>query len=305
MAILGARTPIRLNSASPAPRLVVPRTTCRVFTEGTRHHAERRREHGIGPEHRCPRHGDGYRHGRHADLHPGRDGCRHLRHRLVQRPAPDQRRARLRDERQLCGDGFGLRRQRRRGQHQRDHQRHGCGRSQLRAPVFTEGTSTTRSVAEENTASDDNIGTAVTATDADTSDTLTYTLGGTDASSFDIEPNSGQIKKKSGVTYNYEAKPSYAVTVSVSDGNGGADSINVTINVTSDRAALIALYNATDGDNWTNNTNWLSNEPLSSWYGVNTTIYGRVTRLYLPENHVERDDPGRAGGPGQTPGAVA
>ena len=119
---------------------------------------------------------------------------------------------------------------------------------------------TTRSVAEENTASDDNIGTAVTATDADTSDTLTYTLGGTDASSFDIEPNSGQIKKKSGVTYNYEAKPSYAVTVSVSDGNGGADSINVTINVTSDRAALIALYNATDGANWTDNTNWLSNE---------------------------------------------
>ena len=154
------------------------------------------------------------------------------------------------------------------------------------APVFTEGTSTTRSVAEENTASDDNIGTAVTATDADTSDTLTYTLGGTDASSFDIEPNSGQIKKKSGVTYNYEAKPSYAVTVSVSDGNGGADSINVTINVTSDRAALIALYNAIDGDNWTNNTNWLSNEPLSSWYGVNTTIYGRVTRLDLHENQL-------------------
>ena len=153
------------------------------------------------------------------------------------------------------------------------------------APVFTEGTSTTRSVAEEYTVSDDNIGTAVTATDDD-GDTLTYTLEGTDASSFDIEPNSGQIKKKSGLTYNYEANPSYAVTVSVSDGKGGEDSINVTINVTSDRAALIALYNATDGDNWKNNTNWLSNEPLSSWYGVNTTIYGRVTRLYLPENQL-------------------
>ena len=42
------------------------------------------------------------------------------------------------------------------------------------APVFTEGTSTTRSVAE-NTASGQNIGAPVTATDADTSDTLTYT----------------------------------------------------------------------------------------------------------------------------------
>ena len=51
----------------------------------------------------------------------------------VQRPAPDQRRAQLRDESQLCDDGFGLRRQRRRGQHRRDHQRHECGRAQQRA----------------------------------------------------------------------------------------------------------------------------------------------------------------------------
>ena len=52
-------------------------------------------------------------------------------------------------------------------------------------PEFTEGTSTTRSVAE-NTASGQNIGAPVTATDADTSDTLTYTLGGTDAAAFGI-----------------------------------------------------------------------------------------------------------------------
>ena len=29
-------------------------------------------------------------------------------------------------------------------------------------------------------------------------------------------------------------------------------------NPSTDRAALVALYNATDGDNWANNTNWLS-----------------------------------------------
>ena len=77
-----------------------------TFTEGFQRYAERRREHGIGPEHRRPRHGDGYGHDRHADLHPERDGRRRLRHRPVQRPDPDQRRAQLRDERQLCGDGF-------------------------------------------------------------------------------------------------------------------------------------------------------------------------------------------------------
>ena len=97
------------------------------------------------------------------------------------------------------------------------------------APVFTEGTSTTRSVAE-NTASGQNIGTAVGATDADSSDTLTYTLGGTDAASFSIVRTSGQLQTSASL--NYETKTSYTVTVSVSDGNSGSDSITVTINVT-------------------------------------------------------------------------
>ena len=35
-----------------------------------------------------------------------------------------------------------------------------------------------------------------------------------------------------------------------------------------DRSALVALYNATDGPNWRNNTNWLSTKNLSTWYGV-------------------------------------
>ena len=42
-----------------------------------------------------------------------------------------------------------------------------------------------------------------------------------------------------------------------------------------DRAALVALYNATVGANWMINTNWLSNEPLSEWSGVTTNGDGR------------------------------
>ena len=53
------------------------------------------------------------------------------------------------------------------------------------APTFTEGASTTRTIAE-NTAAGVNIGTPVAATDAD-NDTLTYTLAGTDATSFAID----------------------------------------------------------------------------------------------------------------------
>ena len=156
------------------------------------------------------------------------------------------------------------------------------------APVFNEGTSTTRSVAE-NTASGQNIGAPVTATDTDTSDTLTYTLGGTDASAFGIVSASGQLQTSAAL--NFETKDSYAVTVSVSDGNGGADSIDVTINVTADRAALVALYNATGGADWTNNTNWLSNEALSEWHRVETDEDGRVTALRLVANELSGEIP--------------
>ena len=155
-------------------------------------------------------------------------------------------------------------------------------------PTFTEGTSTTRSVAE-NTASGQNIGAPVTATDADTSDTLTYTLGGTDASSFSINNSTGQLQTSAAL--DYETKASYAVTVSVSDGNGGGDSINVTINVTADRAALVALYNATGGANWTINTNWLTNAALSEWHRVETDEDGRVTALRLVANGLTGEIP--------------
>ncbi len=96
-------------------------------------------------------------------------------------------------------------------------------------PVFSDGDSTTRSIAE-NTASGQNIGDAVAATDADTDDTLTYSLGGTDASSFSIVSTSGQLQTSAAL--DYETKSSYTVTVDVSDGNDGLDRITVTINVT-------------------------------------------------------------------------
>lgn len=47
--------------------------------------------------------------------------------------------------------------------------------------------------------------------------------------------------------------------------------------VASDREVLIAFYKATGGDNWTDNTNWCSDKPLSEWYGVTTeTIQPRT-----------------------------
>ena len=48
-----------------------------------------------------------------------------------------------------------------------------------------------------------------------------------------------------------------------------------------DRAALEALYETTDGPNWLDNTNWLTDVPLGEWYGVDTDALGRVVRLDL------------------------
>ena len=102
------------------------------------------------------------------------------------------------------------------------------------APVFTEGESTTRSVAE-NTATGESIGAPVAATDAD-NDTLTYTLGGTDASTFSIVSTSGQLQTKAAL--DFETTESYSMTISVSDGNGGSASITVTISVTDVRDTI-------------------------------------------------------------------
>ena len=48
-----------------------------------------------------------------------------------------------------------------------------------------------------------------------------------------------------------------------------------------ERAALVALYEATDGPNWIDNANWLTDAPLGEWYGVETDASGRVVQINL------------------------
>ena len=68
---------------------------------------------------------------------------------------------------------------------------------------------------------------------------------------------------------------------------GVADHVHAQNTVATDRAALEALYHATDGPNWKTGTNWLSGEPLSTWHGVLlTTPSGRVRVLSLPANRL-------------------
>ena len=51
-----------------------------------------------------------------------------------------------------------------------------------------------------------------------------------------------------------------------------------------ERAALIAIYNATGGSNWERSDNWCSDKPLDQWYGVRTNSEGRVDKIELHGN---------------------
>ena len=104
------------------------------------------------------------------------------------------------------------------------------------APEFPSTETGMRSV-PENTATDMPIGDPVAATDADAGDTLTYTLGGADMASFDIEDTTGQLMTKAALDYEAPADAdtdnAYGVTVTASDGNTADDAtIAVTIMVT-------------------------------------------------------------------------
>ena len=60
---------------------------------------------------------------------------------------------------------------------------------------------------------------------------MSYSLGGDDASSFDIGLTTGQITVGTGTKLDYETKTTYMVTVIATDSYGESSSIAVTINV--------------------------------------------------------------------------
>ena len=104
------------------------------------------------------------------------------------------------------------------------------------APDFM-GSMATREI-EENRLEGTNVGAPVTATDSD-GDTLTYTLGGTDAASFDLDGSTAQITVGAGTELDYETKSSYSVTVTATDLHSGSASVSVTIEVVDVREAGI------------------------------------------------------------------
>ncbi len=98
-----------------------------------------------------------------------------------------------------------------------------------RSPRFTEGTSATRSVAE-NAPVGTEVGEPVRARDSD-GDSLRYSLLSVeDHESFNVDRDTGQITTDTEL--NYEVKAEYSLRMRVWDGRGGRDFINVAIAVT-------------------------------------------------------------------------
>ena len=111
----------------------------------------------------------------------------------------------------------------------------------MTVPMFDSETAT-REVAE-NTAASMDIGDPVMGTDAD-GDTLIYTLGGTDAVSFYIDPETGQLKTLAAL--DYETKATYSVMVTATDPDSASDMITVTITVTNvDEPGMVTLWAGT------------------------------------------------------------
>ena len=62
-----------------------------------------------------------------------------------------------------------------------------------------------------------------------------------------------------------------------------------------DREALVALYSTTDGEAWRHSDNWLSDVPISEWFGVTTDDNRRVTSLCLHNNQLSGEIPQELG----------
>jgi surface protein len=102
-----------------------------------------------------------------------------------------------------------------------------------------------------------------------------------------------QLQTSGTSTNNFTNPVTYSITA---EDNIATQDWLVTIaldSVQGDSLALVALYNATGGDNWT--TSWNLNDPMSTWGGLIFNSEGRVTSMILDGNNLTSELPSDLG----------
>ena len=156
---------------------------------------------------------------------------------------------------------------------------------------------------------------SVSATDEDTDDVLTYAItAGNAGNAFSVNTSNGAITVAGSL--NYLTASSYTLTLSVSDGRGGEDTVTVTITLESacsngvvvsnpgDKPGLVAdcviLYGSRDLLAGTGSLDWSATTAITTWEGVR--IEGtprRVTYLLLDDRELSGVIPPSLGGLGE------
>ena len=132
-------------------------------------------------------------------------------------------------------------------------------------------------------------------------------LGATVQLSAEVRDQNGQVTAGAAVTWSSSTTSIATVsgsglvtaagngTVTIAASAGGASGTAEITVTTSDRAALVALYQATDGQNWVSNENWLTDAPLGEWYGVRVDGQGQVAGLSLGSSNLSGPIPSELG----------
>ena len=116
---------------------------------------------------------------------------------------------------------------------------------------------------------------------------LSYALTGVLPSGMNFNSSTRVLSLWSQATQTNPVSYTYTVTDSSSPPASASLSFTITVNdgPAADKAALEALYDATNGDNWDTSTNWKTNEPIGNWHGVTTDSNGRVDFLRFPDGN--------------------
>ena len=128
-------------------------------------------------------------------------------------------------------------------------------------------------------------------------ETTTYSPGQTGSFTLEVEVQKGTrspAEDKAGrgtdpvnnCVSPHEQDPTENQQVTVGPSHCDANVVPDHEGIETDRAALIALYEATGGPNWLNSKNWLTDKPLYLWYRVYTDPSGRVIQIHLRQNRL-------------------